>query len=284
MAYQGNETGGQVTAADAGMVERYRRDGFTLGPKLLSGLQCERLCEEVERVIRDRDRKDIPQPISCNNLSGNDATPVWQIVNIHRASEPFMWLLHTPAFVDAAAALTAAKELRLFHDQVQYKPKSVGGATPWHQDSLYWPPLTPKDEQITAWVALDDADVDNGCMSMVPGSHRWGDQIRFLHSLAKTFDADGFQKVFPAEFNGDPVKPVYAPVKRGYVHFHHPLCWHGSHENRSGRPRRALAIHLMNERTLNSGENGGHPLSPFVKVPKSAKVEGDAFPLLWPSA
>lgn len=39
----------------------------------------------------------------------------------------------------------------------------------WHQDAPYWPIVAPMTE-VTAWVALDDADEDNGCMSMVPGS------------------------------------------------------------------------------------------------------------------
>jgi phytanoyl-CoA hydroxylase len=260
----------------------FDRDGFVLGPKILSSAQCERLCEEVERTIRDRDRSDVRQPVLCRNLNGDDASPVWQIVNIHRSSDAFDFTVRSPVFAEAAAQLMGASELRIFHDQVQYKPAQKGGPTPWHQDSVYWPPLMPKHEQLTAWIALDDADIDNGCMSMVPASHRWGDQIRYLHARPKVFDADGFLRVFDEAFEGRPVHPRYAPVPRGHVHFHHALCWHGSHENRSGRPRRAIAVHLMTERTRHSGESGGHPMAPFITAAKDQPITDEVFTKVWP--
>src|SRR5207248_1136185 len=124
---------------------------------------------------------------------------------------------------------------------IQYKPAAIGGVNMWHQDSPYWPILTPKDVQLTAWVALDDADAENGCMSMVPGSHRWGDRISALHAL-KDFNA------MPELFEGKKLEVRLCPVEKGAVHFHHPLTWHGSQANTSGRPRRAIALHFMTER------------------------------------
>ena len=50
------------------------------------------------------------------------------------------------------------------------KSKKVAHSSPWHQDWEYWRG-TPK---VSAWVALDDAKVDNGCLRVIPGSHRWG--------------------------------------------------------------------------------------------------------------
>jgi len=64
------------------------------------------------------------------------------------------------------------------------------------------------------------------------------------------------------------------------VHYHHALTWHGSAANTSNRPRRAIALHFMNEQTLFRA-GGEHPMKRFVNVPDGAAISGDAFPLVW---
>lgn len=126
--------------------------------------------------------------------------------------------------------------------------------------------------QVTAWVALDDVDESNGSMSMVPGSHRWGDKIDFLHDL------ESF--TLPDECVGHRLEMVLRPVAKGEVHYHHSLTWHGSHQNTSMRPRRAIAIHLMPDDTVYDAA-GNHPMKPLVAVADGAKLQGDAFPLVF---
>jgi ectoine hydroxylase-related dioxygenase (phytanoyl-CoA dioxygenase family) len=254
-------------------VEQFQRDGFLLGPVVLSEPEIAVLQDETLRVIEQREDTTIPQPVLCHNM-GRDGRPVWQIVNIWEASEPFRRLVHNKEIVEAIGQLTGSDELRLWHDQIQFKPATTGGTNHWHQDSPYWPILQPKDEQVTAWVALDDADEDNGCMRMVPGSHLWGNQIPFLEGLP-SFDE------MPTSFEGHPVTVRSCPVRKGQVHFHHALTWHGSGSNTSGRPRRAIALHYMTGKTQYRPE-GGHPMEQHVKVPVGAKLEGEHFPVVKP--
>lgn len=197
---------------------------------------------------------------------------VWQIVNIWMASPAFRRLLGHPKITGDVAQLTDAGELRVWHDQIQYKPAEQGGVNGWHQDAPAWPVLTPMTE-VSAWVALDDVDESNGCMSMVPGSHRWGDSSEVLHHLP-AFDA------MPSTYRGEEVRVVRRPVARGEVHYHHALTWHGSHANGSGRPRRAIAIHYMLDGTrfVASGE---HPIKRLIEVPDGAPVEGRWFPVCY---
>jgi ectoine hydroxylase-related dioxygenase (phytanoyl-CoA dioxygenase family) len=142
----------------------------------------------------------------------------------------------------------------------------------WHQDAPYWPTLMPMTE-VSAWVALDDVDEENGCMSMVPGSHLWGNKIDFLHTLKSFGD-------MPGEFEGRPIEVRTCPVRKGEVHYHHALTWHGSHANTSIRPRRAIAIHFMTDETrfVASGE---HPMKPFMHMADGELVQGDHFPVVW---
>ncbi|HYE05191.1 MAG TPA: phytanoyl-CoA dioxygenase family protein [Planctomycetota bacterium] len=254
-------------------VDQFDRDGFLRGGKvILDQRQLETLRGEMARVIADRDDATKPQPVGISTWGAAEGRPVWQIINIYDASPSFRELATHATIAEEVAQLARATELRIWHDQIQWKPASTGGVNMWHQDSPYWPVLTPAD-LVTAWVALDDVDADNGCMSMVPGSHRWGDTIDFLHTL-KSFDA------MPGEYQGNPVEVRRCPVRAGEVHYHHSLTWHGSHGNTSGRERRALAIHFLQEHTRYVAEHG-HPMKPFIASRDGEPVRGDRFPLVW---
>jgi ectoine hydroxylase-related dioxygenase (phytanoyl-CoA dioxygenase family) len=255
-------------------IARYRQDGFVKGSHVLSNGEVDELRDEMSRVIRDQDRKDVRQPVLLRNLSGNDDAPVWQIVNIWEASDAFARLIRNRTIGEEAAQLAGASELRIWHDQIQYKPAGKGGVNMWHQDSPYWPPLEPKDQQITAWVALDDVDESNGCMSMVPGSHRWGNQIEFLHTI-ESFDA------MPSEFDGHAIEVRTCPVRAGEVHYHHSLAWHGSRANTSDRPRRAIALHFITPKTKYAGAAGDHSMKPFIDVADGVMLQGKHFPITW---
>lgn len=255
-------------------IKTFKEDGFVNGGALLTASEVEVLKNELDRVIAQQNDKNIPQPVRITNMSRSEEAAVWQIVNIWMGSKAFANIMEKTALTKAAAKLIDAKELRLWHDQVQYKPKMYGGVNMWHQDWPYWPTLS-EPHQVTAWIALDEADESNGCMSMVKGSHKWGDNIADLH-LIKNFEN------LPAEFRGQKIGPTLTPVKSGHVHFHHGLTWHGSNKNASPRPRRAIAFHFMGEKTkLN--RNKEH-LCKYL-APESVKhgdmLEGPHFPLLY---
>ena len=254
-------------------VAEFKSQGYLRGAKMLDDAQVDELRAEIDRVIEQRERKDIPQPVLCHNFTYNDKAPVWQIVNIWEASPAFARLIKHPVINEEMAQLTGAKTLRIWHDQIQYKPAATGGINMWHQDAPLWPILAPMTE-VSAWVALDDVDVDNGCMSMVPGSHLWGDQIKVL------MEWKDYVKDVPKEFNGHQVTVKTCPVKKGEVHYHHALTWHGSHANTSGRKRRAIALHFMTDDTryVQSGE---HCMKPFVEVADGEVMKGKHFPLVW---
>lgn len=254
-------------------VAQFKRDGFLNGGLVADEAEVEVLRDELKNVIENHDALE-RKPVLFRNLSGNDSAPVWQIVNIWQASDPFRDLMCNAKISCEIAQLTGAKELRIWHDQIQYKPSETGGINWWHQDAPLWPIIEPMTE-VSAWVALDDVDEANGCMSMVPGSHQWGDNIQFLNSLnGQDFDS------LPEEYSGHEVRIVRCPVKKGEVHYHHALTWHGSHANTSGRPRRAIALHFMTGETRFVA-SGSHPMKPFVQVDDGDYLKGEAFPLTY---
>jgi ectoine hydroxylase-related dioxygenase (phytanoyl-CoA dioxygenase family) len=253
-------------------IGQFKNDGYLKSGRVLSDEHVAILQQEMERVIRDHGKPAIPQPVLCRNLSRDEQRPVWQIVNIWEASAPFRELIRNPRIAEEMAQLTGAKTLRIWHDQIQYKPAATGGVNMWHQDAPYWPVLTPMTE-VSAWVALDDADESNGCMSMVPGSHLWGNQIEFIHTL-KTFED------MPREFSGRKIDVRACPVRKGEVHYHHALTWHGSAANTSARPRRAIALHFMTEETRFNAQ-GEHVMKQFAEVAHGETMCGTHFPVVW---
>jgi phytanoyl-CoA hydroxylase len=268
---------------------QYQEDGFLQGSRVFTDMEVDELHAELDRVIRDDGKAGIPQP---SFISKGDF-PVLRIVNIWQASEAFRKVVFSKRIAEEVAQLANANELRLWHDQILYKPAARGGVNFWHQDLPYWPspPETTGNLRqnqmakrillagiVTAWIALDDADVENGCMWMIPGSHRWGCRFDFLHS----FRGRGFDSM-PKDIEGRAIRLTPCPVEKGAVHFHHSLTWHGSGENLSSRPRRAVTVHYMTEGVRCVCE-GSHPTDSFIPVDLGEKLEKERFPLVWAAA
>ena len=260
-------------------VQRFHRDGFLNAGRILDDVQLAVLSSDLDRVTAkgpDGFADDEPRPVSFRDLNATGdavtATPVWQIVNIWEAAASFARLVYHPAIVTGISQLTGFGDLQVWHDQVQYKPAAIGGATGWHQDAPAWPTLQPMT-QVSAWLPFDDADLDNGCMWMVPGSWRWGNQREYFAArprqerprtleefvrIGEDFMPPGAPR--PAQIEARP-----CPVRRGEVHFHHALTWHGSPANASPRRRRAVAIHYMTGAARYTGD-GQHLMERFLDL------------------
>ncbi len=79
-----------------------------------------------------------------------------------------------PEAARLALAILDVDALVLFQDNVIHKPAGTRDRVEWHQDFAYWPLDRPAG--VTLWIALADADVDNGCVRFLPGSHHHGER------------------------------------------------------------------------------------------------------------
>ncbi len=110
-----------------------------------------------------------------------------------------------------------------------------GKRVSWHQDSSYWP-LTPS-KAVTAWLAIDDASVENACMRFIPGSHHLG---HLTYTLSETDEANVLnQTVVGAETLG---QPIDVELKAGEISIHSDLLLHGSEANQSNKRRCGLTL------------------------------------------
>jgi hypothetical protein len=110
-----------------------------------------------------------------------------------------------------------------------------GKRVAWHQDSSYWP-LTPS-KAVTAWLAIDDAAVENACMRYIPASHVLG---HLTYTLSENDEANVLnQTVADVEKLGEPVD---VELKAGEISIHSDLLLHGSEANQSSRRRCGLTL------------------------------------------
>lgn len=114
------------------------------------------------------------------------------------------------------------------------KPGRIGFAAPWHQDEAYWDPAMAY-VAVGAWMPLDDATIENGCLWFVPGSHR-GDVLRHRH-----LGNDPAVHLLELDEEVDLTGAVPVPVRAGGVTFHHCRTLHHSRPNTTPHDRRAYA-------------------------------------------
>ena len=210
---------------------------------------------------------------------GQEAAQVG-VQNAHLEHEPIWELTTHPTIFDAAVELMGSDVLLLStHFFVKY-PDLADSYVAWHQDVTYWGLEPP--QATTCWLAIDDADVANGCMRVIAGSHREGvfahgaaSQQGNLLSINQEVDAGAV----------DTSKAVDIELRAGQASFHHGHLIHGSNPNRSDRRRCGLTIRLVTPEVapvpgdkngalwrpiLVRGEDRYHHF-PYAQIPEFAK-------------
>lgn len=152
-------------------------------------------------------------------------------------------LVHHPLVTATAARLAQTPSVRLFHDQLIYKPPQVDASVStvgWHTDIAYWKTCSSRN-LITAWIPFQTVTEEMGPMMVLDGSHHWegNDRLEFFHHPNLDEIAERIER--PA---GE-IEAVPLLLERGQVSFHHCRTIHGSQPNRSDQPRVALAVHMQ---------------------------------------
>lgn len=174
----------------------------------------------------------------------------------HRDLE-FIWCLVTnPTILDCVEAIVGPNVLMLsslfFCKYPVPSPttwervkKMAGRGSPvaevfvdWHQDVTYWG-LEPA-YAISAWIAIDDSDTENGCMRVIPASHVDGIVPHTTSSKPGNILLSQNQAL-PQEVV-DESKVVDIVLRAGQMSLHHGLLYHGSNPNHSTRRRCGLAV------------------------------------------
>ncbi|MFO0178037.1 MAG: phytanoyl-CoA dioxygenase family protein, partial [Planctomyces sp.] len=141
-------------------------------------------------------------------------------------------ILTNPVIVDRVADLLG-DDVVAWGSHFFCKMPGDGRAVAWHQDASYWP-LSPS-HAVTVWLAIDDADLENGCMKFIAGSHHSG-HLTYRRSSPEEHNVLD-QTVENAESFGT---IVVDDLRAGEASIHNDLLLHGSDPNMSARRRCAL--------------------------------------------
>jgi ectoine hydroxylase-related dioxygenase (phytanoyl-CoA dioxygenase family) len=167
--------------------------------------------------------------------------------------QPFVWELAThPAILDAVEAAIGPNVMLLAtHFFCKYPSGEDAAAkfVAWHQDVTYWglePPLA-----VTAWYAVDDSDVENGCMRIIPATH---DRIREHGTSSRSGNLLSINQEVPVtpEEEGRATDLI---LRAGEISLHHGMAIHGSNPNRSARRRCGLTLRYVPPHVRQVAEN-----------------------------
>ncbi len=252
----------------------FHKNGYLSNVPILEEHQVVHLNRELEEV-QDPDHPGHSLFYEFHsNESGDPNAVLFHSLGHWRIAEGFHDVLWNPAFVVPASQLLGNRAVRFWHDQLFCKPARHGGVVAWHQDYSYWTRTIPM-QHLTCWVALDDATRENGCLSYIPESHKWG----LLEKPVLAGDMNGLDRYLTPDQRAQFEKRVFAELKAGYGTFHHPLMVHGSYENRSDRSRRAFVLNVFADGTLSDADTPLLEGTPVIK--KGQPMQGRFYPLLY---
>ena len=231
----------------------FRADGYFVRERVFAAGELERLRAAVERVhARVLLESRAPGAAAVERIDGKryqdllGACVKWEWDDARadvRSMEPFLHLdpeldrlADDPRLWAPVAELCGVAGLALFTDKLNFK-RPGGAPFPWHQDSPYFAFECPHvDRLVSVQVYLDDASEENGCLWMIPGSHRRG----VLPGLTERGTLGRLYTDVDRVLSEAPRVPITAPA--GSAIFFHGDVVHGSRVNRSSSSRRAFVL------------------------------------------
>jgi hypothetical protein len=266
----------------------YREHGYYVSGKIFSEEEIDDFAFGSERYYAGE--RDFCLPPSVKAFEGwkpedGESLRINDYVSLQNTA--LSELVRHPLIGAIAARLSGSPSIRLWHDQMIYKPVAeVSRETGigWHTDRAYWMTCASV-EMLTAWIPFHDCDETMGTLMVIDESHQWsGDApIKGFHAKDESGQACNF------EIDGRAVKRVPLNLKKGQVSFHHCKTIHGSEPNRSDKPRLSLSVHLQDatnryrEHKLPNGETAWHRNDMLCRMDggRPDYADPDFCPTLW---
>ena len=190
-------------------------------------------------------------------------------------------LLRHPKILDVVECIIGPEIYSSPVQQMRMKPPAAGlegllkghsnvGATTWHQDIVALLPEADDTEQLTVWLAITDATVENGCLVSVPGSHNEGPKVH-CSNLAIASEPQVPGKLM----DGREARPL--PVKAGGIVLFHKMNVHRALPNNSNGLRWSVDL-----RYHPTGQATGRPAFPgFIARSRTNPSSEQRDPIAW---
>jgi len=211
-----------MTTLSTEAVAKYRDEGYAAPIRVMPEALAEDYRQRLERATA---------------IDPKTAQPILKLKS-HMVFGCLNELVRRPAILDAVEGVLGPDILVWTSSMFSKKPASPDFVS-WHQDIAYWGLEPP--EIVTAWVALTDSSPDNGCMRVVPGTHKLD-----VVAHRDTFGANNMlSRGQEVAVDVDEAQAVNIVLKPGEMSLHHTKIVHGSNANLSARPRQGFAIRYI---------------------------------------
>ena len=199
-------------------INDYHEQGFVSPIDVISEEQAAVFLEKLVAAERD-----YPEHINPENRN-----------NPHLCFKFLDELVHHRVIVDAVEDLIGSN-ISLWGSVLFIKEPQTKGYVSWHQDATYVG-IKPHNF-VTPWLALTPSNLNNGCMSMIPGSHK-----NHIRDHEDTFAKDNILTRGQVVRDVDESKGVDLILKPGQMSLHHAEVIHGSQPNKSNQRRVGYAM------------------------------------------
>lgn len=198
---------------------RYETDGFVSGVRVVPAAEAAQHRERLEAAERR-------------------LGPLHYCDKVHTVMASAFELASHPALLDAVEACIGP-DILLYNSTYIIKEPASPAQVAWHQDLTYWG-LADADAQVSAWIALEPATEESGCMRMLPGSHRAG-PLRH-----ETGSGNGNLLLLGQHVSGvDEGNARLCELAPGEASLHHGWTLHTSAPNRAQHRRIGLNIQYL---------------------------------------
>ena len=218
----------------------YQADGYCLFRDVLTEREIAEVRANLDELI-----SDIPETMLVykdgehKNVKGRPE----YLTEPHTKQACWLELCRHPSVLDAVETVLGS-ELLLIMSHLIVKPPGDGLPVAWHQDNTYWHSVRGTDVG-TVWLAIDDADVANGCMQVIPCTHEGYPEMD--KHLTNGDDLLGLT-VEVTDSMADSALPL--EMKAGSMSVHDSFVLHGSDRNVSQRRRAAYTMRYANANTV----------------------------------
>ena len=220
-------------------IEQFNADGVLVVEGLLDADEVATLRERAEWVASGQAAHVPPERLQVEPgvtkgeaRSATYADSLRKMSHIAFVDEVFAAHARNQKVLDVIESLLGP-DLKLYQDQLFMKPPRIGSRQAYHQDAPLGFHIDPP-EMVTCWAALTEATIANGCLWMLPGTHKFGfiDRPKW-----QEYEEMALEGRLPQE------RPI--ELQAGDCSFHHGLILHSSRPNTTEKRRRGYATHYV---------------------------------------
>ncbi|MFW5846515.1 MAG: phytanoyl-CoA dioxygenase family protein [Planctomycetota bacterium] len=235
----------------------YDEKGYAILPDLYDAEAVAALCTQLSELAAEGESSRVGLEYERSSAERGEL----QIRKYHdtiAAGGPLAaWMLRPP--VPAILEACLGEGPRLLQSMALVKPPHIGIAKDWHRDTPYFQKTIDQVRPcVGLWLALDEATTDNGCMQVLPGSHRWGELRHVQGPTGWMLDPDLVRE------HG--VAAEALPMTAGSLLVFDGDLLHYTAPNRSSHRRRALQNHAVPGSVRWIGGETRHPPLPLIET------------------